>query len=212
MLQLRQPPSSPQPEPHPLPPPDLRQQTLPLLEQTQVWLRLHERVHNALYWGRNPGRKYPARFDDPEQRYGVLYAGSDEHCAFIETFGHITGLRTVGWGDVQRYALCRIVIDRPLQLVDLTGSGLAQLGADARLFAGEYATAQQWSRAFYKHPAQPDGVYYPSRHDPSRQCLALFDRAEPHVSALSTGNLTALTHRLLLCRILNTYRFGVHRQ
>lgn len=158
-----------------------------------------------------PKRKYAARFDDLEQQFGVLYAGADEHCAFIETFGQSTGLRTVGWSDLQRYSLCRITTNRPLHLVDLTGSGLAQLGADARLFAGEYVIAQCWSHTFYHHSAQPDGIYYPSRHDPSRRCLALFDRAEADVSVLPIGSLAASSHRGLLGRILDTYTFGVHQ-
>lgn len=57
---------------------------------------------------------------------------------------------------------------RPLRLVDLTGPRLAHLGADARLFAGDYHIARQWGLAFYQHPSEPDSIYYPSRHNNDR--------------------------------------------
>lgn len=63
--------------------------------------------------------------------------------------------------------------ERHLRLVDLTGPGLARLGADARLFAGDHGQARQWSRAFYSHPDRVDGIYYPVRHDPSRVAAAV---------------------------------------
>jgi hypothetical protein len=50
------------------------------------------------------------------------------------------------------------------------------LGADGRLVTGDYRIAQQWSRALWAHPQQPDGITYRSRHDPSMICVALFDR------------------------------------
>jgi hypothetical protein len=65
---------------------------------------------------------------------------------------------------------------RPLRLVDLTGPGLAQLGADARLWSGSIRIAQLWSQALFNHPEQPDGIYYLSRLNPARCCAAIFDR------------------------------------
>jgi hypothetical protein len=64
-----------------------------------------------------------------------------------------------------------------LKLVDLSGSGLATIGADARLCVVDYRVAQRWSRALWSHPQQPDGILYLSRHNPSIICAAIFDRA-----------------------------------
>jgi hypothetical protein len=64
-----------------------------------------------------------------------------------------------------------------LALVDLTGAGLLQLGADARIEAeADYRASQLWSRAFWSHPDRPDGILYRSRYDGACQCIALYDR------------------------------------
>jgi hypothetical protein len=64
----------------------------------------------------------------------------------------------------------------PVRLVDLTCSGLAKIGADSRLFAGEHMQAQAWSRALFEHPAGIAGILYPPRHDPQRKAAAIFEK------------------------------------
>jgi hypothetical protein len=56
----------------------------------------------------------------------------------------------------------------------LTGGGLSQIGADARLTTGSYAVSKRWCLAFWEHPQRVDGLYYRSRHDLSRFCIVLF--------------------------------------
>ncbi len=82
------------------------------------------------------GRSGDNRFDAPDGEFGVLYAGKDERCAFIEVFGHATGMRFVEQSELAARGLARIAPRRPLRLVNLTGEGLARLGADARLDLG----------------------------------------------------------------------------
>lgn len=137
--------------------------------------------------------------------------GADERAAFIETFGWEVGTRRVDLVQLRARGLARIDVGRPLVLVDLTGAGLARLGADARLFAGDYDVARQWALAFFRHPSAPDGIYYPSRHDPERASAALFDRAEQFTSALGLGTLADPIHAALLRDLLATYRFGLGR-
>lgn len=48
---------------------------------------------------------------------------------------------------------------------------------------GPDAVSQAWARALHAHPDAPDGILYPSRHDPSQRCVALFDRADLAVMA-----------------------------
>src|SRR5581483_10771825 len=73
--------------------------------------------------------------------------------------------------------LSRLTTAQPLKLVDLTGSGLARLGADERLCAGDdHALCGRWALALYHHPLRPDGLYFRARHDPARFSLALFSR------------------------------------
>lgn len=139
----------------------------------------------------------------------MLYVGADEPCAFIETFGHNTGIRRVGLSDLRARCLSRVDVSRPLRLVDLTGPRFAHLGADARLFAGDYEIARQWGLAFFVHPSEPDGIYYPSRHDPDRFCAAIFDRVAPHLKAVRLGSLADPAHTELLRQLLTAYKFGL---
>jgi hypothetical protein len=99
------------------------------------------------------------RFDAPQAEYGVLYAGKDIPCAFIETFGRDMGKRFVTEAELRLRGLARIEIASPLRLVDVTGEGLARLSADGRLCTGDLAVAQRWALALYHHPARPDGIY-----------------------------------------------------
>ncbi len=150
------------------------------------------------------------RFDDPQGEFGVLYAGGTEECAFIETFGHATGVRAVTRAELAARTLSIIRVNRPLNLVDLTGRGLAALGADNRLCSGGgYKTAQAWSAALHAHPSAPDGLLYRPAHDPSQEAVAIFDRAAAVCSATAIGSLNDHAQRHLLARMLNHYQFGL---
>ena len=191
--------------PHPAPPADLEQRPLPILETAADWYRIHGERLAPLFFGRS-GRN---RFDAPGGEYGVLYAGADAYCAFVETFGHATGIRLVHADELRSRRLSRIRVPRPLRLVDLTGAGLARIGADARLRTGDYLIAQRWSQALHAHPLNPDGLLYRSRHDPSRQCVAIFERASTSLEVAPMGSLADPGLRPLLADVLDHYQFGL---
>ncbi|WP_438020577.1 RES family NAD+ phosphorylase [Sorangium sp. So ce315] len=192
--------------PHPDPPPDLAARPLPVTIFRRCWFRIHRLAHAPLFFGRSGDN----RFDAPAGEFGVLYAGKDAHCAFIEVFGHATGVRLVEQGELAARGLARIAARRPLRLVNLAGGGLARLGADARLTSGEsYAAAHRWALAIHDHPRRPDGIVYAARHDPSRVCAALFERASAELEVTPLGSLADPAHAALLARVLDTYRFGL---
>ena len=140
----------------------------------------------------------------------MLYVGADVECAFIETFGHATGTRSVTEGELQARLFSWIRASRPLQLADLSGPGLARLGADARLTSGEsYAASRRWALAIHNHPSRPDGLLFRARHDPSRTCAALFDRTSSLLSETRMGSLWEPQHRRLLGRLLDQYSFAL---
>ena len=139
----------------------------------------------------------------------MLYAGNDVHCAFIETLGHNTGVRLVSVSDLRARAVARLDARRPLHVVDLTGPGLGRLGADERLCAGDYDVAQLWSLALHEHLQRPDGLLYRSRHDPSRLCVAIYERAAQALVSVHLHNLADPLHTTLLADLLDTYGFGV---
>lgn len=98
---------------------------------------------------------------------------------------------------------------RQLSLVDLTGSGLARIGADARLCNGEHRLAQKWALSLWSHPENVDGIYYRARHDPSRYCAAIFDRAQADITIAQTQSCWSDDFRETLAYILDTYEFGL---
>jgi hypothetical protein len=164
-----------EPGPHPEPPSDLHARALPVVTHGGSLFRTHLRSDAPFYFGRT-GRN---RFDDPLGEYAVLYAARDAFGAFIETFGQVTGRRTVGVGELKGRYLTEFYPTAPLILVDLVTSGcLARVGADSRLFAGSRAVAQRWSRAIYEHPDRPrvHGILYPARHNHTRAAVAVFNR------------------------------------
>ncbi len=194
-----------------MPPGDLASRDLPLVEIDRPWYRMSGVSHGAIYWGLNPPRKRKSRFDAPGGEFGVCYLGADAHCAFIETLGYLLGLRVIDEVQLRLLPLHEVRVDRPLQLVDLTGSGLARIDADARLCSGEFSISQQWSLALFNHPSSPDGLYYRARHDPSRFSLVLFERddTEQHLQARNLGCLIDRRHHRLLADILETYGFDL---
>jgi len=191
---------------HPDPPEELRSLALPLKLTSRSWLRSYLAEHDPLFFGRT-GRH---RFDAPGGEFGTLYVGADEHCVFLETFGHRTGeVDFVTLGALAAGRLARIKPRRRLRLVDLTGSGLARLRADARLCTDSTMVSRKWALALFEHPERPDGLYYRSRHDPDRYCAALFDRASEEIEAVTLGSFADAANAPILANILETYHFGL---
>jgi hypothetical protein len=188
---------------HPEPPASFR---LLVVRVAWVWCRIHPLEHDALHFGREPLN----RFDAPAGEFGVLYVAKDEHGAFIETFGHATGVRFVTEKELGARGLAAIAASRPLRLADLRAEGLARMGADAELTSGpDYDLSRRWARAIHEHPRQPDGILYRARHDPARVCAGIFDRARSLITARRMGTFRARQHRMLLARVLDTYKFGL---
>jgi len=199
-------PSSPRPGPHPGPPADFAARPLPLVTVGGKLYRVHRRQHNPLFFGKTGDN----RFDDALQKYGVLYASMTEEGAFIETFGEPLEVGFVTEAQLGARKLSQIEIVKPLKLVDLDGRELRRMGADARLFSGQHDVAQLWSRAAYDHPAAPDGLRYPARHDPSQQAVALFERARPRLRArVAAEALGAKSNAARLARLLERYGLGL---
>jgi hypothetical protein len=138
-----------------------------------------------------------------------MYVAIDAHGAFIETFGRRPGYGLLNFRDFVTRELSAIATSRPLSLVDLTGPGLSIVGADSRLASGDYDVARRWALAFFEHPDQPDGLLYRSRHDPSRFCAAIFDRAANALTATPLGSLADPRHAALLADLLDTYGYAL---
>ncbi len=192
---------------HPEPPDDLHERRPIVTDGAGPWLRIHPVDLAPIYFGRDPSKS--GRFGAPGGEYGTMYAAEDEYGAFVETFGRDTGVRVIDDTDLLERGLANVSSNGRLRLVDLTGEGLARIGADARLFAGDHGVARRWSAALREHPSRPDGIRYPCRHDPSRVAVALYDHAEDSLSASSLGVMLSRENASLLARILRAYDFGL---
>jgi hypothetical protein len=139
-----------------------------------------------------------------------MYAGMDEYCAFIETFGQETGKRFLTIEKLEERRLVELEIERPLRLIDLCASGgLARIGADGGLCSGPHAMAQRWSAALRGHPAKADGILYPARHDPAREACAIFDCSARMFRVTRRGSLLDAANAPMLAAMLDAYDFGV---
>jgi hypothetical protein len=188
-------------------PSDLSALSLPLVTLEQPWFRVHRRIHDPLHFGKSGD----SRFDAPAKEYGALYLAADLRGAFVETFIRgKKGRHFITQEQLRPRLLAELRFPQGLRLVDLTGTGLARIGADGRLCAGgNYRLSQRWALALWQHPERPDGILYPSRHDLSQRCAVVFDRAGVGVSAVNLGSFLDQRHRALLGELLETYQFSL---
>ena len=196
------------PEEHPEPHSDLptRSPLIYNLEEETVIYRLHRADRDPIFFGRTGDN----RFDAPDGSYGVLYAGEDEYCCFIETCGQVTGVPSVSGAYLDHRNLAEITVTQTMSLIDLWASaGLARIGADGRLMDGSHAVAQRWSAALRKHPTNPAGLLYRARHDPAKLAFAIFECSAVVFQVTSRGSLRDPSNLKLLGEILDHYQFGL---
>ena len=187
---------------HPYPPEDFSEQDLPIREVSRHLFRFFPAVYDEpLHFGRSGEN----RFDAPDGSYGVLYAAEDVPGAFIETFGRRLGKNLITREELSRKHLLRIDLGSPLKLVDLVGAGQSKAGVDGRLFTGSYSVSQSYSQAIHEHPAKPDGIRYPARHDTQRVSVALFERARSFTKATLLGALNEPRNLEYLSGVLGHY-------
>ncbi len=168
------------------------------------WIRIYDCNRRILFFGRTREN----RFDAPNNEYGTLYVGQDEACAFVEVFGDPLNLRLVSIRDLRNRCYGRISAKRSLKLVDLTGRGLRQIGADTRLTSGDdYDLSRRWALRIWSNQTQPDGIMYSTRHDPSKSAVAIFDRMKGAIKGTRIGKVT--DDETLLAQILDAYGFAL---
>lgn len=139
-----------------------------------------------------------SRFDhhEPGQRRGIHYSAFSLSGCVVEVFGD------TGVVEPQARHLALIRTTRPLQLLDLRGSGAMRAGSVAALSAiADRDLSQAWSRYFYTSHAV-DGLLYSNAHN-GESAIALYDRAEGAISCIRD---LALDAPLLRSRLLKIYR------
>ena len=169
-------------------PSHVRTRALPVRSWSGPAFRICRIERDPVYFG----KQALSRFDDPRREFGVLYAAGSAEGSFVETCirdERLADGRCISEAFLRERRLIRISFPEPLRLVDLTGRGLAWLGADGRLTTGAYGLSQRWARAFWSHPDRPDGILYCSRFNLSLRCVALFDRVGARLISQDLGPL-----------------------
>lgn len=174
------------------------------------WFRVHRCDRDALWFGPAPGFAPINRFDDPDSEFKVCYLATSPEASFAETFLRNPPVTVVSPLDLRDRCLTTFRLIRPAHIVPLRGPHLARLGTTAEISAStSYGQSQSWARAFWSHPAVPDGLSYRSRHDDSTLNIALFHRA---ADCLTLDTAEPLMQDLQgLARLLKRYNLALTR-
>ncbi len=108
--------------------------------------------------------------------------------------------------ELDRYVHVPIIVDQPLNVVDLRGGNPLTIGipTDA-VRARTHRDGQRVSLSFYQHPDRPNVICYSSRLNDDEN-LAIYDRAVPRLSA---GPRRKLTECDEMATILDRYRIAI---
>ena len=187
------------------PPSDLHRRTLPkhTLRPGLELCRIHRLGRAPVFFSPAKGEPPAGRFDSPTGAFRVLYAAETLEGAFVETVLRTPSRLLIGSDEIMSRAFTSLRLNRELRLIDLRAEGLQQLGLDTSIISGPYDPCGLWADAFFYHPDKPDGIWYPSRYDPSQACIALFDREPNTISPVKTHPLTDVQR--LVGEILRRY-------
>lgn len=169
------------------------------------------RFADPLGYGKSPSRFSDPRRRLPANRFGLLYLGSSLKVCFVEAVmrdqgdGHIDDL-LLDERDLAVRSYAKIEVAAALSLIDLRGDGPLRMGIPSDLArSSKQSLARRWSLAIYEHPAEPDGIIYPSRLNGETN-LAIYDRAIPKLRAVAQGKLLKSKR---LARVLRDLKVGL---
>ena len=120
-----------------------------------------------------------ARFDhhvgnEPaRQERAVLYAADDPITCLAEVFQKARVMNR--WH--REPWLVGFETDKPMRLLDLTGSFPTRAGASMGLMTGPRSVSRTWARAFHDSYPDVDGLYYSSSMHANRPAMVLNERA-----------------------------------
>jgi len=158
----------------------LQRRLVPVFVPVASLVRMSRSPAGEPFWSK--ARRY--RFDDPNGRFGVLYAGDSIETSFAESVIHE---RAVFQKGAYILELADFLARQPvwyggskteLKLADLTGANLKALGLNNDISAGDaYAESQRWSRAIHQANPDWDGIRFVSRQHNRRHAYAIFERS-----------------------------------
>lgn len=151
----------------------------------------YERVFHARHPDPLGYGKDRSRFSDPRRiidanRFGVLYLGSSVKVCVIETLirdvrDNLVPPFPMSEAELSFRNCATIEFAVSARLIDLRGDGPLRMGIPSDVAgSSRHVLARKWSLAFHEHPADIDGIIYPSRLN-GESNIALYDRAIPKV-------------------------------
>jgi RES domain len=139
-----------------------------------------------------------SRFSDPDQNYGVIYAGQDLATSVAEV---IVRDSKVGNPDRMLLSYARAVgtwravsisSKEPLRLLNLTGVGLIRFGVPSNIIRQKsQLSSRRLAQAIHSNKTNFDGILYGSRLT-TGQCIAVFDRGLKKLKIENEIKLTEL--------------------
>jgi len=185
----------------------LKDDDTPPLASGATLARIHWPSSIEPFFGPKPGEPPKYRFDDPQGKFRVCYLGEDETASFAETYLHTPRPRIITRESLSKRKLSFFRVTRELQLLQLHGGGLTQVGCTADITSSPepYHKPQQFGRDVWDHSDQLDGIQWRCRHDNGLFAVALFDRAKGALQLTSTEDLLADHVRILKW----TKRYGI---
>ncbi len=110
------------------------------LDAGDVVVRIHQKIHGAIFFGPASGATPQGRFDAPAGQYRLLYAAQRLEGAFVETVLRRPANRIVRRAFVDERMWTPLRMQRQLVLAKLMDEGLLFHGVDASISAGaDYA-------------------------------------------------------------------------
>ncbi len=163
---------------------------------TPVW-----RIHNAnrgaaeLNPTPRPRARVGGRFDSLDGSFAYLYLGDSPAAAVAETLCRNLPVdqspRLIPRAQIRGRVLSELRTTRPVRVVDLTGTGAAQINAGVWLTKCDpsgYLHARRWAAAILAANPGIDGLQYRPRHDENNLAWMLAGspatRAHPAVAAV----------------------------
>jgi hypothetical protein len=178
------------------------------------------RTFGRIYWSAYPDPlgcgKSPSRFSDPRRRvaanrFGVLYLGDSLKVCFLEVVLRdrregLVGDLPIDEAELTQRRYAEIAATADLRLVDLRDDNAVRMGVPTDVVRAQRQNlARRWSVAFHEHPAQPDGIIYPSRLNGATN-LAVYDRS---IAKLQPKRVVTLLGAPGLAQVLDDFRVGL---
>jgi len=149
-------------------------------------------------YGKSPSRFSDPRKRKPDGRFGVLYLGETLKVCFLEAVLRdqregLIGDLPMELKEIETRRYVEIETMSALHLVDLREDHAIRMGVPTDVARSSRQTlARTWSKAFYEHPAAPDGIIYPSRLN-GHTNLAIYDRAIAKLTPVRVVRLMGAT-------------------